>query len=51
MRNINKVIVLVLILVTLFNIRVYAHGGNITGWNNKNSTARKYTVFNFKDTL
>lgn len=38
MRNINKVIVLVLILVTLFNIRVYAHGGNITGWNNKNST-------------
>ena len=46
MRNINKVIVLVLILVTLFNIRVYAHGGNITGWNNKNST--KITEYNGK---
>ena len=46
MRNINKVIVLVLILVTLFNIRVYAHGGNITGWNNKNST--EITEYNGK---
>ena len=46
MRNINKVIILVLILVTLFNIRVYAHGGNITGWNNKNST--KITEYNGK---
>ena len=46
MRNINKVIILVLILVTLFNIRVYAHGGNITGWNNKNST--EITEYNGK---
>ena len=46
MRNINKVIVFVLILVTLFNIRVYAHGGNITGWNNKNST--EITEYNGK---
>ena len=38
MRKINKVIILVLVLVTLFNIRVYAHGGNITGWKDRNST-------------
>lgn len=37
-KRINKIIFLVLILVILFNIQVYAHGGNITGWNDKNST-------------
>ena len=31
MKKIKKVIIIVLILITLFNIRVYAHGGNITG--------------------
>ena len=46
MRTINKVIIIVLILATFFNIRVYAHGGNITGWNNKNST--EITEYNGK---
>lgn len=46
MRKINKVIILVLILVTLFNMQVYAHGGNITGWNKKNST--EITEYNGK---
>lgn len=46
MRKINKVIIVVLILVTLFNIRVYAHGGNITGWNNKDSA--EITEYNGK---
>ena len=46
MRKINKVIILALILVTLFNIRAYAHGGNITGWNKKDST--EITEYNGK---
>ena len=46
MRTINKVIIIVLILATFFNIRVYAHGGNITGWNKKDST--EITEYNGK---
>ena len=46
MKKINKVIIIVLILATFFNIRVYAHGGNITGWNKKDST--EITEYNGK---
>lgn len=46
MKKINKVIILVLILITLFNIPVYAHGGNITGWNKKDSS--EITEYNGK---
>ena len=46
MRNINKVIIRVINLEKLIKIRLYAHGGNITGWNNKNST--EITEYNGK---
>ena len=46
MRKINKVLILAWILVTFFSIQVYAHGGNITGWNKKDST--EITEYNGK---
>ncbi len=38
MKKTNKIIIFILILVSLFNTQAYAHGGNITGWNKKDST-------------
>lgn len=38
MKRVNKIIIVTLILVMMFNIKVIAHGGNITGWNDKNSS-------------
>lgn len=46
MRKINKVIIIVLILIIVFNIKVFAHGANITGWNKKDST--EITEYNGK---
>ena len=38
MKRISKIIIVALILVLLLNIEVIAHGGNITGWKERNST-------------
>ena len=46
MKKINKILVLTIITLLSFSMNIYAHGGNITGWNDKNST--KITEYNGK---
>ena len=38
MKRVNKILIVTLILIMMINIKVIAHGGNITGWNDKNSS-------------
>lgn len=37
MKKIRKIIVVFIILIMIFHIKVIAHGGNITGWKERNS--------------
>ena len=37
MKKINKILVLTIITLLSFSMNIYAHGGNITGWNDRNS--------------
>lgn len=46
MKKINKILVLTIITLLSFSMNIYAHGGNITGWNDKNSA--KITEYNGK---
>lgn len=46
MKKVNKIIIVILVLVIICNIKVFAHGGNITGWNKKDST--EITEYNGK---
>lgn len=37
MKKISKIIAVLMILIIIFNMKVIAHGGNITGWKDKDS--------------
>lgn len=38
MKRISKILIFILVLIMLLNAEVIAHGGNITGWKDKNSS-------------
>lgn len=37
MKRVNKIIIAILIFVVIFNTKIFAHSGNITGWKKKDS--------------
>lgn len=46
MKKISRILIFILFLIMLLNAEVIAHGGNITGWKDKNSS--EITQYNGK---
>ena len=38
LRKLYKVLIISVFIVSIFTVNIYAHGGNITGWKDKNSS-------------
>lgn len=46
MKKISRILIFILVLIMLLSVEVIAHGGNITGWKDKDSV--EITQYNGK---